>query len=106
MRAFDEAVDGTGGICDTRTCGSSAGGNMGTHRRLEIDGISKRYGETVALQDLGFAVRAGELFGFVGRNGAGKTTTMRIALGVLAPDAGEVWWDGVPLDFAARRRIG
>jgi ABC-2 type transport system permease protein len=51
---------------------------MGTDRSLEIRGISKRYGETVALQDLSFEVRAGELFGFVGRNGAGKTTTMRI----------------------------
>jgi ABC-2 type transport system ATP-binding protein len=79
---------------------------MGTDRSLEINGISKRYGETVALQDLGFDVRAGELFGFVGRNGAGKTTTMRIVLGVLSADAGEVRWDGVPLDFAARRRIG
>jgi ABC-2 type transport system ATP-binding protein len=79
---------------------------MSTDRRLEIKGISKRYGETVALQNLSFDVRAGELFGFVGRNGAGKTTTMRIVLGVLAPDAGEVRWDGVPLDFAARRRIG
>jgi ABC-2 type transport system ATP-binding protein len=79
---------------------------MGTHRSLEIRGISKRYGETVALQDLSFEVRAGELFGFVGRNGAGKTTTMRIVLGVLSPDKGEVRWDGAPLDFAARRRIG
>jgi len=53
-------------------------------RLLEIDGISKRYGQTVAVQDLTFDVRAGELFGFVGRNGAGKTTTMRIALGARA----------------------
>jgi ABC-2 type transport system ATP-binding protein len=79
---------------------------MSTDRRLEIDGISKRYGETVALQNLGFDVRAGELFGFVGRNGAGKTTAMRIVLGVLSADGGEVRWDGVPLDFAMRRRIG
>jgi ABC-2 type transport system ATP-binding protein len=79
---------------------------LSTDRSLEIDGISKRYGETVALQDLTFDVRAGELFGFVGRNGAGKTTTMRIVLGVLSADAGEVRWQGVPLDFAARRRIG
>ena len=75
-------------------------------RQLEIDGISKRYGQTVAVQDLTFEVHAGELFGFVGRNGAGKTTTMRIVLGVLAADAGVVRWDGRPLDFAARRRIG
>jgi ABC-2 type transport system ATP-binding protein len=79
---------------------------MSKARRLEINGISKRYGETVALENLGLDVRAGELFGFVGRNGAGKTTTMRIVLGVLSADAGEVRWDGVPLDFAARRRIG
>jgi ABC-2 type transport system ATP-binding protein len=79
---------------------------MSTDRRLEIDGISKRYGDTVAVQHLGFDVHAGELFGFVGRNGAGKTTTMRIVLGVLAPDAGEVRWDGRSLDLAARRRIG
>jgi ABC-2 type transport system ATP-binding protein len=79
---------------------------MSTGRRLEIDGISKRYGQTVAVQDLSFDVYAGELFGFVGRNGAGKTTTMRIVLGVLAPDAGEVRWDGRPLDLAVRRRIG
>ncbi|HEX8940204.1 MAG TPA: ATP-binding cassette domain-containing protein [Candidatus Limnocylindrales bacterium] len=79
----------------------------GTSRRaLEIDGISKRYGETVAVRDLTFEVRAGELFGFVGRNGAGKTTTMRIVLGVLAPDAGAVRWLGAPLTFEARRRIG
>lgn len=79
---------------------------MSTDRRLEIKGISKRYGETVALQNLSFDVRAGELFGFVGRNGAGKTTAMRIMLGVLSADAGEVRWEGVSLDFAARRRIG
>ena len=75
-------------------------------RNLEIDGISKRYGQTVAVEDLTFDVRAGELFGFVGRNGAGKTTTMRTVLGVLALDAGEVRWDGKPLDLAARRQIG
>ncbi len=75
-------------------------------RALEIDGISKRYGQTVAVQDLTFEVREGELFGFVGRNGAGKTTTMRVTLGVLSPDAGVVRWLGVPLTFEARRRIG
>jgi ABC-2 type transport system ATP-binding protein len=74
--------------------------------RLEIDRVSKRYGAVVALQDMTFDVRAGEIFGFVGANGAGKTTTMRIALGVLAADAGEVRWAGRPLDVETRRRIG
>jgi ABC-2 type transport system ATP-binding protein len=46
------------------------------------------------------------VFGFVGSNGAGKTTTMRIALGTLIPDRGEVLWEGSPITFAVRRRIG
>ncbi|RMI31500.1 ABC transporter ATP-binding protein [Nocardia stercoris] len=53
-----------------------------------------------------FQVRRGELFGFVGSNGAGKTTTMRIVMGVLNADAGEVRFDDRPIDLATRRRIG
>lgn len=75
-------------------------------RELEIDRISKRYGNVTALREMTFTVRAGEMFGFVGSNGAGKTTTMRIALGVLSADSGEVRWNGAPLDLQARRRIG
>ncbi|MCT2582933.1 ABC transporter ATP-binding protein [Actinophytocola gossypii] len=74
--------------------------------RLEVDAISKRYGDVVALRDTTFDVRAGELFGFVGSNGAGKTTTMRIALGVLAADSGAVRWDGSPVTLETRRHIG
>jgi ABC-2 type transport system ATP-binding protein len=75
-------------------------------RRLEFDRISKRYGDVIALRETTFDVRAGELFGFVGSNGAGKTTTMRIALGVLAADGGEVRWDGTPINLETRRHIG
>jgi ABC-2 type transport system ATP-binding protein len=74
--------------------------------RLEIDRISKRYGDVIALRETTFDVRAGEIFGFVGSNGAGKTTTMRIALGVLAADSGEVRWDGTPINLKTRRHIG
>ncbi|MCC3651245.1 MULTISPECIES: ABC transporter ATP-binding protein [Streptomyces] len=73
---------------------------------LQIDGIGKSYGTRRVVDGLTFGVRAGELFGFVGGNGAGKTTTMRIILGVLAPDAGRVCWQGRPISFATRRRIG
>jgi len=73
---------------------------------LEIDGISKRYGDVVALREMTFDVRPGELFGFVGSNGAGKTTTMRIALGVLSADAGEVRYAGEPVTHETRRHIG
>ncbi len=73
---------------------------------LELQGLSKRYGETVALDNLGFSVGAGQLFGFVGPNGAGKTTAMRIVIGVLEPDSGEVHWQGAPLDTATRSQFG
>ena len=58
------------------------------------------------MDGLSFEVRPGEVFGFVGSNGAGKTTTMRIVLGVLIADGGNVLWNGAPIDFKTRRRIG
>jgi ABC-2 type transport system ATP-binding protein len=73
---------------------------------LDIGGISKRFGTRQALADVSFTVPPGEVFGFVGSNGAGKTTTMRIVLGVLTADAGEVRWKGSPVDADLRRRIG
>ena len=73
---------------------------------LEFDRLSRAYGRIQALREASFEVHAGEIFGFVGSNGAGKTTTMRIALGVLAADSGQVRWRGVPLDLEARRRVG
>ena len=78
----------------------------GPGRELAIRGLSKSYGRRAALADMTFEVRAGELFGFVGGNGAGKTTTMRIVLGVLTADAGEVRWDGRLLTLETRRRFG
>ncbi|MFD6070444.1 ABC transporter ATP-binding protein [Amycolatopsis lurida] len=74
--------------------------------KLEIDRISKRYGANVALDEVSFEVQPGELFGFVGSNGAGKTTTMRIVLGVLAADSGQVRFDGAPITHETRTHIG
>ena len=73
---------------------------------LELDGLTRRYGETLALDALSLTVRPGTLCGFVGPNGAGKTTTMRIVLGVLSPDAGTVRFGGRPVDREARTRFG
>jgi ABC-2 type transport system ATP-binding protein len=73
---------------------------------LELDRLSKRYGNVVALDDLSLAVRPGQMHGFVGTNGAGKTTAMRIVLGVLDADAGEVRWQGRRLGPDARREFG
>jgi ABC-2 type transport system ATP-binding protein len=55
---------------------------------IEVEGLTKRYGETVAVDDLSFPVEPGRVTGFIGPNGAGKSTTMRLILGLDAPDAG------------------
>ncbi len=73
---------------------------------LEFDGLYKTYGTNQVLQGVGFTVAPGQMFGFCGSNGAGKTTTMRIAMGLVRPDAGEVRWAGAPVDEDVRRRIG
>ncbi len=61
---------------------------------IDVRGVSKRYGEKVAVDDLTFQVRPGIVTGFLGPNGAGKSTTMRLILGLDAPTSGEVSIDG------------
>ena len=73
---------------------------------LEIDHVTKRFGATTALDGLTFEVARGEVFGFLGANGAGKTTTMRICLGIVRADAGEIRWEGRPTADLPRRTWG
>ena len=73
---------------------------------LSLRGLSRRYGQTVALDSLSLDVPEGEVVGFVGPNGAGKTTAMRIALGVLEQDVGEVLWRGEPATRETQRSFG
>lgn len=73
---------------------------------LRVLEVSRAFGEHVALDEVSFTVRPGRMTGFVGANGAGKTTAMRIIMGVLAPDAGRVELDGVPLTLPVRSRFG
>jgi ABC-2 type transport system ATP-binding protein len=73
---------------------------------LDLLHLSRRFGDVVALDDVSFSVAEGEMVGFVGPNGAGKTTAMRIALGVLRADEGEVRWRGTRVDASMRRRFG
>jgi ABC-2 type transport system ATP-binding protein len=61
---------------------------------IEIAGLSKRYGKTLAVDDLSFSVEAGKITGFLGPNGAGKTTTLRSLLGLVRPTAGTATIDG------------
>jgi len=63
---------------------------------IEANGLTKRYGEKVAVDALSFTVRPGKVTGFLGPNGAGKSTTMRMILGLDAPSAGTVTVNGKP----------
>ena len=55
---------------------------------IEVEGLTKRYGSTLAVDDLSFKVEPGAVTGFLGPNGAGKSTTMRAILGLVHPTAG------------------
>ncbi len=75
---------------------------------IEVRGLTKRYGDKVAVDDLTFGVEPGKVTGFLGPNGAGKTTTMRCILGLDYPDKGAVVIDGHAFrDFAyPMREVG
>jgi ABC-2 type transport system ATP-binding protein len=76
---------------------------------IEIHDLTKRYGQTLAVDHLNLDVAKGEIFGFIGPNGAGKTTTIRMMAGVLGPTEGTVLIDGIPMATcpeAAKRIIG
>ncbi len=73
---------------------------------IQTRGLTRRFGEVTAVDDVSFDVPAGQLTGFVGGNGAGKTTTMRMIMGLLSAHGGEVLWDGRAITAADRRRTG
>lgn len=76
---------------------------------IEVQNLTKRYGDLVAIRDVSFGVARGEVLGFLGPNGAGKTTTMRILTGYMPATSGTVTIDGFDVfenSFEVRRRIG
>ena len=76
---------------------------------IQVEGLSKRYGDFVALAPLNLAVRKGEVLGYLGPNGAGKTTTIRLLLGLIRPSAGRVEIFGINAaaeKIRAHRHIG
>src|SRR5580692_2188075 len=80
----------------------------GKRGMIEARGLSKRYGDKLAVDDLTFTVRPGRVTGFLGPNGAGKTTTMRMILGLDRPTAGSVTVGGKPFaeSYSAMREVG
>ena len=75
---------------------------------IEAEGLTKRYGDTLAVDSLSFSVAPGKITGFLGPNGAGKTTTMRLILGLDRPTAGRVTVNGKPFGHNAQpmRQVG
>jgi len=80
-----------------------------TEMAIEADGLTRRFGEFVAVDRVSFRIERGEIFGFLGSNGCGKTTTMKMLTGLLPSSAGKAWLFGQPADakdIDLRKRIG
>jgi len=73
---------------------------------VELTRVRKSYGGFVAVDDLSFAISAGQIFGLLGPNGAGKTSTIRMMIGITAPDSGDIHIFGAPLARRALHRVG
>ena len=61
---------------------------------LQIEGLTKRYGQKLAVDHLDLCIEAGDIYGFIGHNGAGKTTTIKACCGIMSFDEGEIYIDG------------
>ena len=73
---------------------------------LKVDGVSKYYGDFLAVDNLSFTVKPGEIFGLLGVNGAGKTTTFRMIMGLLDSSSGTITLDGEKIDYSITDKIG
>ena len=73
---------------------------------LKVDGITKYYGDFLAVDHLSFEVKPGEIFGLLGVNGAGKTTTFRMIMGLLEPSSGNITLNGKKIDYSVTDEIG
>lgn len=73
---------------------------------LKVKNVSKYYGDFLAVDDLSFTVKPGEIFGLLGVNGAGKTTTFRMVMGLLKASSGEVTLDDKSIDYGVTDKIG
>src|SRR5690349_3396141 len=79
---------------------------MATDITVQLDRVSKSFGEFTAVSELSLTVRAGRIYGLLGPNGAGKTTTIRMIVNITAPDSGSINLFGGRINAAAQNRIG
>ncbi len=80
--------------------------NLGGSYMLKVENVTKYYGDFLAVDDLSFEVKTGEIFGLLGVNGAGKTTTFRMINGLLDKTKGSITLDGKPIDYTVTDKIG
>lgn len=73
---------------------------------LKLENVTKYYGDFLAVDNLSFEVKEGEIFGLLGVNGAGKTTTFRMIMGLLDPTSGNITLDGKKIDYSITDKIG
>jgi len=74
--------------------------------RLQVESISKNFGDTAALSDVNFTIDAGQIVALLGHNGAGKTTLARIMAGLLMPTSGRIVWEGIDIEDSSARSDG
>lgn len=73
---------------------------------LKVENVTKKYGDLIAVNNLSFSVKKGEIFGLLGLNGAGKTTTFRMILGLIDDYSGKITLDGKKIDYSITDKIG
>lgn len=73
---------------------------------IEITNVTKKYNDRVAVNNFSFTAESGKIYGFLGPNGAGKTTTIRMIMGIIAPDSGDIKVFGKKLSEQSKKRIG
>ena len=78
---------------------------MSESKALEVQGVSKKYKDSFAVENLSFDIERGTIFGLLGPNGAGKTTLLRMITGILIPDSGEIYVQGQKTDLVSNAKF-
>src|SRR5271170_1664112 len=80
--------------------------NAGAAGTVVLNNVRKAYGDFVAVDNISLSIKPGSIYGLLGPNGAGKTSTLRMIIGIIVPDSGQVTVFGEPLTFKHKDRFG